>query len=150
MAPARFVELFPEQEGYQLLLVETPPGRDRRRSLVESRMRLPISAPTRRAPHSVSQRFTASRTRICRRFQTLGGLGLLLGTVGLATVMLRNAVERRREMGLLGAVGYQRRHFLMMAAAENALLLTGGLVAGACVRRLRLRPPLPSAVAECR
>ena len=39
-------------------------------------------------------------------FQTLGGLGLLLGTVGLAAVLLRNVLERRRELALLGAVGY--------------------------------------------
>ena len=42
-------------------------------------------------------------------FQTLGGLGLLLGTVGLATVLLRNALERRRELALLGAVGLPAR-----------------------------------------
>ena len=42
-------------------------------------------------------------------FQTLGALGLLLGTVGLAAVLLRNALERRRELALLRAVGYRRR-----------------------------------------
>jgi ABC-type antimicrobial peptide transport system permease subunit len=58
--------------------------------------------------------------------------------------MLRNAVERRRELGLLAAVGYQRRHFLMMAAAENALLLAGGLAAGALCAAIAIAP----AVAE--
>ena len=38
-------------------------------------------------------------------FQALGGFGLLLGTVGLATVLMRNVLERRRELALLGAVG---------------------------------------------
>ena len=59
-------------------------------------------------------------------FQTLGGLGLLLGTIGLATVLLRNVLECRHELVLLGAVGYRRRHFLMMVVAENAVLLAGG------------------------
>ena len=40
-------------------------------------------------------------------FQTLGGLGLLIGTVGLAAVVLRNVLERRRELALLRAVGYR-------------------------------------------
>ena len=35
-------------------------------------------------------------------FQTLGGLGLLVGTIGLAAVLLRNVLERRRELALLG------------------------------------------------
>ena len=67
-------------------------------------------------------------------FQTLGGLGLLLGTVGLATVLLRNVLERRRELALLGAVGYRRGHFLLMVAAENTLLLAGGLARRSCLR----------------
>ena len=62
--------------------------------------------------------------------------------------MLRNAVERRREMGLLGAVGYQRRHFLRWPAAK--CLLTGGLVAGSLCAAIAIAPAVPSAVAECR
>ena len=73
-------------------------------------------------------------------FQTLGGLGLLLGTIGLATVLLRNVLERRRELALLGAVGYRRAHFLLMVAAENTLLLAGGLIAGAVCAGLAIAP----------
>src|SRR5206468_6409290 len=47
-------------------------------------------------------------------FQTLGGLGLVLGTLGLATVLLRNVLERRRELALLRAIGYNAGHFALM------------------------------------
>ena len=77
-------------------------------------------------------------------FQTLGGLGLLLGTVGMATVLMRNMLERRRELALLGAVGYGRGHFLLMAVAENAVLVVCGLAAGAVSAGLAIAP----AVAE--
>jgi putative ABC transport system permease protein len=73
-------------------------------------------------------------------FQTLGGLGLLLGTVGLAAVLFRNVLERRRELALLAAVGYRRGHFLLMVAAENGLLLAGGLAAGAVCAGLAIAP----------
>jgi hypothetical protein len=143
MAPGRFVELFPEQEGYQLLLAETPPADV---SAVAGRMEDALADFGADATSTAQRLATFHRVEntYLSTFQTLGGLGLLLGTVGLATVMLRNAVERRREMGLLGAVGYQRRHFLMMAAAENALLLTGGLVAGSLCAAIAIAP----AVAE--
>ncbi len=75
-------------------------------------------------------------------FQTLGGLGLLLGTVGLATVLLRNALERRRELALLGAVGYRRSHFGAMVLAENVLLLAVGLAAGAAAASLAIAPAI--------
>ena len=60
-------------------------------------------------------------------FQTLGGLGLLVGTIGLAAVLLRNVLERRRELALLGAVGYRRAHVFAIVLAENVLLLVWGL-----------------------
>src|SRR5207247_9711537 len=66
-------------------------------------------------------------------FQALGGLGLLVGTVGLAAVLLRNVFERRRELALLGAIGYRRGHILTIIVAENLLLLVCGLaLGGAC------------------
>ena len=57
----------------------------------------------------------------------LGGLGLVLGTLGLGAVLLRNVLERRRELALLRALGYRRADFFAMVMAENILLL---LVAG--------------------
>ena len=42
-------------------------------------------------------------------FQALGALGLLLGTIGLGAIAVRNVLERRRELALLRAVGYRRR-----------------------------------------
>ena len=62
-------------------------------------------------------------------FQTLGGLGLLLGTVGLAAVLLRNVLERRRELALLGAVGYGLPRLFVIVVTESALLLISGLAA---------------------
>ena len=56
-------------------------------------------------------------------FQALGGLGLLLGTIGLATVMFRNVLERRRELGLLRAVGYDRSRMTVMIVAEAVFVL---------------------------
>ena len=69
-------------------------------------------------------------------FQALGALGLLLGTVGLGAVLARNVLERRREIGLLRAVGYSPADIRGMVLSEGLALVTGGLVAG---RRLRDR-----------
>ena len=73
-------------------------------------------------------------------FQTLGGLGLLVGTIGLAAVLLRNVLERRRELALLGAVGYRRAHLFAIVLAENVLLLVWGLAIGTACARRRRRP----------
>ena len=49
-------------------------------------------------------------------FQTLGGLGLVLGTFGLAAVLLRNVLERRRELesALDGLSARERAVFVLV------------------------------------
>jgi ABC-type antimicrobial peptide transport system permease subunit len=81
-------------------------------------------------------------------FQTLGGLGLLLGTLGLATVMLRNVVERRSELALMRAVGFRRSGLSMMVLSENAMLLVWGLAAGTVSALLAMLPHLKSVGAD--
>ena len=139
MSQANFHALFPDQEGYQVLLVETAPERaaDVATRLEDALSDLggDVTGTTERLA-----RFHRVENTYLSTFQTLGGLGLLLGTVGLATVMLRNVLERRRELALLGAIGYRRGHFLLMVAAENTLLLAGGLIAGAVCAVLAITP----------
>jgi ABC-type lipoprotein release transport system permease subunit len=141
MAEARFLELFPDEEGYRYLLLHTP---HEEAEAVAANIETSLSDLGADAVGTAERlaEFHRVENTYLSTFQTLGGLGLLLGTVGLATVLLRNALERRRELALLGAVGYQRRHFVVMAVAENALLLAGGLAAGALCAALAIAPAL--------
>jgi ABC-type antimicrobial peptide transport system permease subunit len=74
--------------------------------------------------------FIAVQNSYLASFQSLGALGLLLGTFGLAAVQLRNVVERRGELALLRAAGFRKARLALMVVAENAALLVGGLVLG--------------------
>jgi putative ABC transport system permease protein len=60
----------------------------------------------------------------------LGGLGLILGTIGLGVVMLRNIYERRGELALLRALGLSKNTLGKMVLSENLALLIGGLLIG--------------------
>src|SRR5262249_12284914 len=64
-------------------------------------------------------------------FQALGGLGLLLGALGLAVVLLRSVWERRGELALLRALGFRRSALGWLVLAENGWLLALGLAVGA-------------------
>jgi ABC-type lipoprotein release transport system permease subunit len=143
MAPSQFVRLFPEQDGYRVLLVSAEPDRV---SAVKASIEdgLADFGPTTTGTSERLAQFHRVENTYLSTFQTLGGFGLLLGTLGLAAVLLRNVLERRRELALLGAVGYRRAHVLMMVIAETALLLGGGLLAGATSAALAIAP----AVAE--
>lgn len=65
-----------------------------------------------------------------RSFQTLGGFGLILGSIGLTAVMLRNVWERRRELALLAALGFRPRLIGWLVLLENLWLVVLGLAAG--------------------
>lgn len=57
-------------------------------------------------------------------------MGLLVGILALAMIGIRAAVERRRAIGILRALGYQPPTLLMGLLAEAALLATMGVAAG--------------------
>ncbi len=73
-------------------------------------------------------------------FQALGGFGLLLGTVGLAAVVLRNALERGRELALLRAAGFDHRLTEMLMMFETGAIVTVGSLAGAFCAMLAVAP----------
>jgi hypothetical protein len=143
MAEQPFATMFPEQQGYQILLVQAghEPTARLRASLEDSMSDL--GARVTGTAERLAQFHRVENTYLST-FQTLGGLGLLLGTFGLATVLLRNVLERKKELALLGAVGYRRGHVMAMVVAENVLLLVAGLTAGALSAALAIAP----AVAE--
>jgi len=154
MSTSNFDILFPEQTGFEYFLIGAAEKRIRGKgyftgeelsvlsTFFESRLtEFGLDA------EPVADRiaaFLVVQNTYLSTFQTLGGLGLLLGTFGLATVMLRNVVERRSELALLRAVGFQPGHLGTMVLAENALLLTWGLTTGTICAVLSMLPHLSS------
>jgi putative ABC transport system permease protein len=63
-------------------------------------------------------------------FLALGGLGLILGTVGLASAVLRSGVERRKELAIMTALGFTRARLAWMLVGEHGALLIAGVGLG--------------------
>jgi hypothetical protein len=141
MSESNFLRLFPEQEGYRFFLIDASAERlDRVTAQLEERLGDfgfdVVSGGDRLATfHRVENTYIST-------FQALGGLGVMLGTVGLAAVLLRNVLERRKELALLRAVGYNSGHFRVMVLAENVLLLLSGMATGLICAALAVAPAL--------
>jgi cell division protein FtsX len=122
---ADFQRAYPEEGGYRVFLLDAPPESVAPIETALSDYGLDITgaAERRAAFHRVENTYLTT-------FQTLGALGLLLGTAGLAAILLRNTLERRRELGLLRAVGFNPRHLATMTLSENLFLLVCGLATG--------------------
>ncbi|MDX1981011.1 MAG: ABC transporter permease, partial [Bryobacteraceae bacterium] len=141
IAEKNFTRAFPGEQGYRVFLVQAPAEKAGPISqLMEERM-ADFGLDMKGAPGRLAE-FHKVENAYISTFQSLGGLGLLLGTVGLGAVLLRNVLERRKELALLRAVGYQPSHLATMVLAENTLLLVCGLLVGALCAALAIAPAL--------
>jgi ABC-type antimicrobial peptide transport system permease subunit len=63
-------------------------------------------------------------------FQVILVFGLVIGTLGFGIVASRNALERRREIGILRAMGFKQNTVLKALLYENSYVVISGIVIG--------------------
>src|SRR6202035_1469870 len=155
MSDTSFRALFAGQDGYRFLLVDLAPDHAARAASAIEEGGRDLGASAVLTVERLGEFHRVENTYIST-FQTLGGLGLLVGTLGLAAVLLRNVLERRRDLALLGAVGYRKAHVFVIVLAENVLLLGWGLAIGTCCALVAVAPAvaerggrLPMTVGSC-
>lgn len=139
MSDKNFVRLFPSEQGYRYFLIDAPRGSEAATVFEDRLSDFGFDA------QSTEERlasFHRVENTYLSTFQLLGGLGLALGTLGMAAVLLRNVLERRRELALMRAVGYNSSHFAVMVITENVLMLSLGLAVGFVCALLAIAPVL--------
>ncbi len=63
-------------------------------------------------------------------FMMLGGLGLIIGTIGLGIVLRRDIQERRGQLAMMRAIGYSKKLIRRMLFLEYLKILVAGMAAG--------------------
>ncbi len=142
-----FLRCFPEVSGHRFFLVET---KSERTDAVQNALEETLGdhGLTAETTGSRLAGFLAVQNTYLSTFQSLGGLGLLLGTFALAAVQLRGVLERRSELALLRAAGFRRRTLAAMVLLENGLLLVAGLACGTMAALVAVLPHLLSRAAS--
>ncbi len=138
-----FIKRFPSEDGYRVLLIDAPQDRtDAVAGELSVRLRdfgLALTPTTQRLAE-----FNAVENTYLSIFQLLGGLGLLLASVGLGLVVLRNVLDRRGELAMLQAVGFDKAELKRMVFYEHGGLLIGGLACGIIAAMVAVSPALKS------
>jgi ABC-type antimicrobial peptide transport system permease subunit len=136
-----FLRMYPGHEGYNFFLIRTPQDKE---DEVRHLLALAYGNRGMRVTPTVERlnAYLAVENTYLSTFQALGGLGLLLGSLGLAVVLLRGVWERRGELALLRALGFRRATLGWLVLAENAFLLLVGLVAGTASALAAVAPHL--------
>jgi len=130
MAERHLLRHFPSSSGFAYFLFDSDaPNRGELSGMLETA--LADYGMDAAATGPKLERFHEIENTYISIFQTLGGLGLLLGTLGLAAIIYRNALERRGEFAALRAFGFRRRKLAWLLLLENALLTVLGVVIGA-------------------
>ena len=142
-----FVSHFPSENGYRIFLIDTPPGEaDTVMDIFSAALTdfgLALTPTTQRLAD-----FSAVENTYLSIFQLLGGLGLILGSIGLGLVVLRNVLDRRGELAMMQAVGINKIALKRMVLYEHGALCLGGLACGIIAAIVAVGPALNSPAAN--
>jgi hypothetical protein len=141
VAESALVRLFPRVTGYRTFLVDCPATQaaETGQALEQALGDYGLAAET------TGQRLAsllAVQNTYLSAFQSLGGLGLLLGTLGLAAVQMRSVLERRRELALLRAAGFSQVMTARLILLEASAVLVVGLASGVLAALVAIVPQL--------
>lgn len=143
---ADFRNLYPAITSPSYFLIETPVGQEQavadalRRNLGDLGLQVKTTA-------EVLAEFGQVQNTYLSMFLALGGLGLLLGTLGMVAVILRSVLERRRELALMAVTGFGERRMARVLLLEHVSLLVAGLVTGTVAALVAVGPQLREAQA---
>lgn len=143
----RFVEHFPNQEGYQMYLIDVGSGKEEDASKTLTRGLRDVGLELTSTIDRLDA-FNAVQNTYLSTFQALGGLGLLLGSVGIGIVVLRNVLERRSELALLLSLGFRKSSVRWLVLSEHGALLLLGLATGVVSAAIAVLPALQSPGAD--
>jgi len=147
MHESDFRKMFPEVDAPSYFLIDTPPGKEEevaqtlRANLGEMGLEV-------RTTREVLNDYIGVQNTYLSMFLALGGLGLLLGTVGMVAVLLRSALERRSEFALMLATGFTRGDLARLLVTEHGALLLAGMAWGTLSALVAVAPQLASAQSQ--
>ena len=138
-----FLRHFPEQQGYRVVLVDVAPEKSAALTPVLEEELADFGFDVTDSRERLAAYLRVENAYLST-FQFLGGLGLVLGTIGLASVLMRNVLERRSELTLLRAVGFRRSVLSWLVLSENIVLIVLSLAAGTVCALVAVAPALVS------
>ncbi len=137
-----FIDKFPAAGGYQYFLLDGK-NDEGNKAFAEhlTRMFGDRGLEMRSAARQLNE-FNAVQNTYLSIFSTLGGLGVLLGTLGLAIVVGRNVMERRGQLGVMQAMGFTRKSLADMVLSEHWFLHLAGVALGLIAAVVAVIPKL--------
>jgi len=78
----------------------------------------------------VIEEFMSLSASVMQLMEVFLGIGLIVGITGLGIITIRNIAERRQEIGVMRAIGYQRNQVLSTFMIETSFVSLLGILLG--------------------
>jgi putative ABC transport system permease protein len=144
VAEREFTRLFPARSGSGMALVDASRAAEAGASHPEVTRVLNTawadSGPEVTSTSDRLARLQAVQNTFLAAFQALGGLGLLLGTAGVAAVQAQGVAERRGQLAVLRALGFAPVRLRGLLVLETLWMVGLGLAAGTAAGVLAVAP----------
>ncbi|MCX7935406.1 MAG: hypothetical protein N3A66_09120 [Planctomycetota bacterium] len=125
-------------EGYRMFVVESEPSLSAEEASQALAAAFSAYGPEIKTTDELMQEQRRVEDIYRAAFGLLAACGLLFGLCGMAAIVIRHGWERRRELAMLMATGWQHSQIAWLLAAENAGLALTGLAIGASSMLLAL------------
>jgi ABC-type lipoprotein release transport system permease subunit len=136
-----FTRLFPSEDGHRMFLVDAPADAAEEAAAQLGRAYDRFGFDAVPAVDRLLEYYAVETTYLAM-FLVLGGLGLAVGSAGMGVVVLRNLLERRGELAMLGALGFGRRPIHQILFTEYGILLAAGLGVGTLTAAVSVLPTI--------
>lgn len=124
-----FIRNFPTSSGSDLFLVEGDPSDEVAIGEELSSVFRDFGWEMQNTSVRLNEFYSVTNTYLSI-FLALGTLGMLLGTIGLAVILARSILERRRELAVMQATGFRDSQIIRTLVVEYVNLLLWGVLIG--------------------
>lgn len=138
-----FIRHFPSAAGSKYMLIDAPVDRMQELKQVLSNDLTDYGIELTETSTRLAAFYSVTNTYLSI-FMILGGFGVILGTLGLGIILMRNMLERKQELMLLKAIGYRKSQIFNLVLIENIFLLTIGMLIGIIAALIGILPSLLS------
>ena len=134
-----FIELFPTVGGYNTFLIDSNSKDEQSVSkdltkglelrgfdLINSNIRL--------------KEYSNVQNTYISIFSVLGGLGVLVGTLGVGIIIARSVLERRSELSVMRAIGFNKSKIKKIILYEHLFLVSIGIIIGVVSSIITISP----------
>lgn len=138
-----FTERFPSIPGTRVLLVDAPS--DKTGAVADALSYAMADSGIDLAPASNRlAEFNKVQNTYLSIFLILGALAIILGSIGLGIVVLRNILERKNELAVMRAFGFEHSTVFKIVFTEHFFILAAGLLVGLIAALVSIIPSILS------